>query len=106
MSQPEFIEEVKRSIEHIISDTVQEESYVHAKGSKWTEKINEEVLTKLTAASQSYKYIVSTSILQKSRDGSYSSYACHWDTSKDVSFVVPWNQNDVNVIVTVFVISI
>lgn len=79
-----------------------ETQYDAKKGQQWIDGINTEVLDKLQGLSQNFKYVVSTTIIQKVGAGIHVSSTCFWEQQADGNITFRWENPTMYVIVQVF----
>ncbi|CAD7936468.1 unnamed protein product [Amoebophrya sp. A120] len=68
----------------------------------WIEKINTEILDKLQQMCQSFKFIVSTNVVQKNGAGIHVSSTCFWEQATDGNLTFRWENKTMYVIIQVF----
>lgn len=68
----------------------------------WIERINTDTLDKLQGVSQNFKFIVSTTVVQKNGAGIHVSSTCFWEQATDGNLTFRWENKSMYVIIQVF----
>ncbi|CAD7963487.1 unnamed protein product [Amoebophrya sp. A25] len=68
----------------------------------WIEEINTNTLDKLQQMSQGFKFIVSTTVVQKNGAGIHVSSTCFWEQNTDGNLTFRWENRTMYVIIQVF----
>ena len=86
-------EMLREEIGNVLGDNAFDASKVQ----EWCQKVVSSVLKKLVEANKSqdfqYKYVVNTTILERTGAGLHSTSSCLWDKSSDGSASVQWNND-------------
>ncbi|XP_074594758.1 dynein light chain Tctex-type-like [Brevipalpus obovatus] len=93
---------VKKIMEDVISDN----NYQHNKVEGWTSEICESILKTLMDKEWSYKYIVTSAIVQKNGAGFHSSTSCYWEPTTDSSIMIKWENKSLHCTVQVFALAL
>ena len=100
------VDEVSNIIKEAIETTIGGNNYMTSKVSMWTNSIVEATLSSLTKLQKSFKYIVTSIIMQKNGAGLTTASSCFWDKDMDGSCTVRWENKTIFCIVTVFGLAI
>eukprot|EP00953_Heterococcus_sp_UTEX-ZZ885_P036660 18867-Heterococcus_DN1.PRE.3 len=68
----------------------------------WTNHIVDNCLRELQSLNKPYKYIITCIIMQKNGAGLNTAASMYWDTEKDNQCEVPWENQNMHCIVTVY----
>lgn len=99
---------IKEEANVVIQDTVQgivgkqEVTYDPKLVQQWIEDINTACLDKLQNLSQNFKFIVSTTVVQKVGAGIHVSSTCFWEQATDGNLTFRWENATMYVIIQVF----
>jgi dynein light chain Tctex-type 1 len=96
------VEDVEGIVRLAIQNSLNEHSYKPSKVNEWTNGIVAVCLKDLQQLSRPFKYIVTCIIMQKNGAGLNTSYSAHWDMAKDGYCKVPWQNQTMHCIVTVY----
>lgn len=80
--------------------------YNPKKVNEWTNGIVTNVLKDLQALNRPFKYVITCIITQKIGAGLMSTASMFWDSSKDGYCKVPWQNNTMHCLVTVYGVSV
>ncbi|CAF1317933.1 unnamed protein product [Rotaria magnacalcarata] len=100
------VHDASNIINETIESTLRHQSYQKTKVNLWTSNIVETIISALTKANQSFKYIASCVIMEKNGAGLHTATSCFWDNVTDKSFTIRWENTTMYVIVTVYGLSI
>jgi hypothetical protein len=64
-------------------NTLESKIYLAGKSAEWIDQINGNVIERLRNISSNFKYIVSSTIIQKVGAGLHYEYVSHWDSRTD-----------------------
>mmetsp|Transcript_31628 Transcript_31628/g.75856 ORF Transcript_31628/g.75856 Transcript_31628/m.75856 type:complete len:118 (+) Transcript_31628:14-367(+) len=73
---------------------------------QWADAINEEIVAKLSALNGNFKYIVSTSLVQKNGAGLNIATRCFWDDQTDGSLFFRYENKTLTAVVSVFGVAL
>jgi len=103
---------VKEEANGIVTETVnevvgvssgdKEVAYDPKQVQAWIERINTGTLDKLQKLTQSFKFIVSTTVVQKTGAGIHVSSTCFWEQATDGNLTFRWENKSMYVIIQVF----
>lgn len=96
------VEDVEGIVRVAIQTSLNEHSYKANKVNEWTNSIVATCLKDLQQLSRPFKYIVTCIIMQKNGAGLNTSYSAQWDMAKDGYCKVPWQNQTMHCIVTVY----
>jgi len=100
---PEDVEAIVRTA---IVSTLNQSNYNSKKVNEWTNAIVTECLKKLQELARPFKYIITCIIMQKNGAGLNTSTSMHWDLGKDGHCKVPWQNNTMHCVVTIYGLSV
>jgi dynein light chain Tctex-type 1 len=101
--QPEDVESIlKVAIVNVLS----ENSYNAKKVNEWTNAIVASTLKSLQELNRPFKYVISCIIMQNNGAGLNTSCSMRWDATKDGHCKVPWQNQTMNCIVTVYGVTV
>ena len=94
---------ISEKVQSIINDFLSNKTYSANEGPAWAHHISEEVTKFVHGLNKSFKYSVSTMILDK-RDGGgfHMSSSCYWNTQTDGNSVDKWENDTLICIVNTF----
>ncbi|KAK7605370.1 hypothetical protein V9T40_007228 [Parthenolecanium corni] len=84
------VDEVSSIIKQAIEDTIGGNTYQQNKVNMWTTQVVDTVLQSLAKLNKPFKYIVTSTIMQKNGAGLHSASSCFWDNNTDGSCTVRW----------------
>ena len=90
----------------ILKLNLEAKKYNHNKVNEWIDTIGNGIVTRLKQVSPNFKYIVSTSIIQKVGAGIHFETASYWDTSTDGAVIVKFENDSFICSTTIFGIGI
>ncbi|CEP02144.1 Dynein light chain Tctex-type 1 [Plasmodiophora brassicae] len=93
---------IEQSVEPVLGQSVYHAKRVH----DWTAAIIESVLKNLRQLDKNFKYIVTSTIMQRNGAGMHTSSACFWDLNTDGSCSVKWENQTMHCVVTVFAVHV
>lgn len=100
------VEDVEGIVRSAIHHSLNEHSYNSKKVNEWTNNIVTNCLKDLQALARPFKYIITCIIMQKTGAGLNTSASMHWDSTKDGFCKVPWQNQTMHCIVTVYGLSV
>ncbi|XP_065224708.1 dynein light chain Tctex-type 1 [Planococcus citri] len=100
------VDEVSSIIKQSIEDAIGGNTYQQNKVNMWTTQVVESCLQALTKLNKPFKYIVTSTIMQKNGAGLHSASSCYWDNNTDGSCTVRWENKTMYCIVSVFGLAI
>ena len=78
--------------------------YKEEKVEQWSNTVMDKCLAKLAARESNYKYSVTCILMQKNGAGLVTSSSQYWEKQEaDLYVPVPWENNSIHCIVTIFV---
>ena len=80
--------------------------YLSKKVNEWCNAIVTSCLKELQTAGRPFKYVMTCVIMQNTGAALNTSASMHWDTNKDGHCKVPWKNNTMHVIVTIYGTSV
>ena len=89
-----------------MESTLQNAVYNHNKVSQWTSSVVEQCLKRLTNLNKPFKYVTTTTIMQKNGAGLHTASSCYWDNATDGSCTVRWENKTMYCVTTVFGLAI
>mmetsp|Transcript_13451 Transcript_13451/g.12175 ORF Transcript_13451/g.12175 Transcript_13451/m.12175 type:complete len:122 (+) Transcript_13451:156-521(+) len=99
-------EDVEVIIRAAIHNVLNETPYNSKKVNEWTNGIITHCLKELQTLNRPFKYIITCIIMQKNGAGCITTCSSYWDSKKDGYCKVPWQNNTMHCIVTVYGLSI
>lgn len=100
------VEDVEGIVRSAIHNSLNEHSYNSKKVNEWTNNIVTNCLKDLQALARPFKYIITCIIMQKTGAGLNTTASMFWDTTKDGYCKVPWQNQTMHCIVTVYGLSV
>ncbi|RZF43634.1 dynein light chain Tctex-type 1 [Nilaparvata lugens] len=100
------VDEVSNIIKEAIEESIGGNAYQQSKVNQWTSSVVEACLGALTKLQKPFKYIVTSTIMQKNGAGLHTASSCFWDNSTDGSCTVRWENKTMYCIVSVFGLAI
>ncbi len=105
-----FISHTSRNTHTAINETLhakpgeKEIQYKEEKVEQWSNTVMDKCLAKLAARESKYKYSVTCILMQKNGAGLVTSSSQYWEKQEaDLYVPVPWENNSIHCIVTIFV---
>eukprot|EP00919_Chromeraceae_sp_WS-2016_P076721 GHVR01181387.1.p1 GENE.GHVR01181387.1~~GHVR01181387.1.p1 ORF type:complete len:113 (+),score=18.88 GHVR01181387.1:89-427(+) len=93
---------LKNTVESVLSTATYNPKEVQT----WVDALTQGIVEKLQELNSSFKYIVSSVILQRSNSGFHCSSTCFWDFVSDGSLTFRWENKTMICIVTVFGVAV
>lgn len=93
---------VNATVANIVGKGVEEVDYDPKQVQTWIERINTDCLDKLQVLSQNFKFIVSTTVVQKNGAGIHVSSTCFWEQATDGNLTFRWENKSMYVIIQIF----
>lgn len=104
---PVFIEEEAIAImKESVDLAIQHQPYHHNKVAQWNCNIVEQGMKKMASLNKSYKYIITSTVMQKNGAGLHASSSSYWDASTDGSATYQYDSETMIVIVNTFALAI
>lgn len=100
------LEDIENIVKLAIHSILNENSFHSLKVNEWTNGIITQCLTKLKSLSKPYKYVITCIITEKTGAGLNTSTTFFWDNKNDEYCKVPWQNETIHCIVTVFAVSL
>ena len=100
------VDQVASIVEEAIEVTISSNDYISSKINTWINSISALALTNLAKLQKAFKYIVTCVILEKTGAGLCLASSSYWDTSRDGSCTVRWENKSMCCIVNVFGLAI
>lgn len=101
-----IVEDVAKVINDILDNFLGTNEYVPALVHKWSSTVSENILTALNKMKKPFKYVVTSSLMQKNGAGLHTGTAFHWDNSIDASCTVRWENSSLCAVITVFGVAL
>jgi dynein light chain Tctex-type 1 len=102
--------QMRERAHQIISDCVEavlsKATWSNKSVKEWSDKISVTCLDKLQFASERFKYVVSTVIVQKNGAGMNFNSACFWDQASDGCVTFRWENKSMHCVVSVYGLAI
>ncbi|CAM9558649.1 unnamed protein product [Ectocarpus sp. 8 AP-2014] len=95
-------EDVDTIVKNAITGCLTDVMYNPKKVTDWTNTIVDNCLKELQPLNKPYKYIITCIIMQKNGAGVNTCASMVWDTTKDNFCQVPWENQNMHCIVTVY----
>lgn len=107
VEQSQFVvDEVSTIIKEAIEETIGGNVYQQSKVNLWVSQVVDLCINRLTKLNKPYKYIVTSTIMQKTGAGLHTASTCYWDNNNDGSCTVRWENKTMYCIVSVFGLSL
>ncbi|RKO98150.1 hypothetical protein CXG81DRAFT_29580 [Caulochytrium protostelioides] len=100
------VDEVTSLLKEVVDSTIQNATYSHNKVGPWSTNIVEQSLKKLAGLNKPFKYIVTTTIMQKTGAGLHVASTCYWDATTDGSATYKFDAKTMYVIINVYGLAI
>lgn len=94
--------EVDTMIRDTITGAVADNAFTHAKINAWASNIVEGCLKRLAALQKPFKYVVTCNLSQKAGAGLHAASCQRWNDKTDGKLTVPWENETMLVLVTVY----
>jgi len=101
-----FVEDVETIVKNSIGIVLNDASYNAEKVNDWSNNIIDSSLKGLQALNHSYKYVITTTIMQKNGAGLFSACSTLWDVRCDGLCKLSWQNNTMHCLVVVFGMSL
>lgn len=99
-------EDVEMIVKNAIASCLMENMYNPKKVNDWINSIVDTCLRELVALNRPFKYIITCVIMQKNGAGMNTTASMFWDGTKDRHCVVPWENQTMHSIVTVYGLAV
>lgn len=99
-------EDVEMIVKNAIASCLMENMYNPKKVNDWINSIVDTCLRELVALNRPFKYIITCVIMQKNGAGMNTTASMFWDSTKDRHCVVPWENQTMHSIVTVYGLAV
>ena len=96
------VEDVDTICKNAIAGCLTDVTYSAKKVTDWTNHIVDNCLRELQSLNKPYKYIITCVIMQKNGAGLNTCASMFWDKDKDNMCHVPWENQNMHCIVTVY----
>ncbi|KAG5180135.1 flagellar inner arm dynein light chain Tctex1 [Tribonema minus] len=96
------VEDVDTIVKNAIAGCLTDVTYNAKKVTDWTNHIVDNCLRELQSLNKPFKYIITCIIMQKNGAGLNTSATMFWDPEKDNYCQVPWENQNMHCIVTVY----
>lgn len=96
------VDEVEEIVKKAIHTTLNDHEYNGKKVNEWTNQIVTICLKELQEKSRPFKYVITSVIMQKTGAGLVTATSMNWDTTKDGYCKIPWQNNTMHCIVTIY----
>ena len=94
--------EVDTMIRDTIASVVADNAFTHAKMDTWANNIVEGCLKRLGSLGKPFKYVVTCNLSQKAGAGLHAASCQRWNDKTDGKLTVPWENDTMLVLVTVY----
>lgn len=98
--------EVDSMIREAISQVVADNQFIHNKINAWSSNIVEGCLKRLAALQKPFKYVVTCNLSQKAGAGLHAASCQRWCDKTDGKLTVPWENDTMLILVTVYWLGI
>lgn len=98
--------EIDTMIREAIAGVVQDNQFVHGKINAWSSNIVEGCLKRLAALQKPFKYVVTCNLSQKAGAGLHAASCQRWNDKTDGKLTVPWENDSMLILVTVYWLAI
>ena len=98
--------EVDSMIRDAITQVVADNQFVHSKINAWSSNIVEGCLKRLAALQKPFKYVVTCNLSQKAGAGLHAASCQRWNEKTDGKITVPWENDTMLILVTVYWLAI
>ena len=102
----DMVDEIEPIIKQAIDATLRDAVYKASKVTEWSNQVMSHIFKKTDAIGKPYKYLVSVIITQKNGAGMFTSNTMYCDTKVDAFVKVPWENQTMHCIVTVYGMAI
>ncbi|KAJ1634512.1 putative dynein light chain Tctex-type [Pavlovales sp. CCMP2436] len=99
-------EEVSVIIEKVCKAAIAEQGFLHSKLSQWTATIVENCLKELSALNKPFKYVVTTTLTQKTGASVQTATSQYWDVANDNYVAYKYENDQMQALTTVYGILI
>ncbi|KAG8466672.1 hypothetical protein KFE25_008051 [Diacronema lutheri] len=99
-------DEVMLIIEKVCKACLAEQGFSHGKIGQWTATIVENCLKELSALNKPFKYVVTTTLTQKTGASVQTATSQYWDLQNDNYVAYKYENDQMQALTTVFGISI
>jgi len=100
------VEEVHAIVHKVCNACLTGQGFLHSKIGQWTATVVENCLKELSAINKPFKYVVSTTIMQRSGASVQTATSQYWDTQKDNYAAYKWENEQMQCLTTVYGVSI
>lgn len=100
------VETTQSFLKEAIGEVVGGNAYNVTEVSKWTTLVMEKGLNYLMNTFKGYKFILTSTFVEKTGGGLNTTSTCFWDDSTDESCLVRWENKSMAVIIQVFAVAI
>ena len=103
----DLVDEVEPLIKAAINNHLAETVYQgQAHCEKLSDNINDEILKKLVQeVKKPFKYVITTTLMQKNGAGMFATASKHWDRAADGGVQVSWQNQTIHALVCVYAIA-
>ncbi|GMI40736.1 hypothetical protein TrCOL_g10101 [Triparma columacea] len=99
-------EDIQTIVKPAIAQLLNGVQFNPSKVNDWCNTIIDTCLKELQSLSKPYKYVITCVMMQKNGGGMTTSAACYWDGAKDGKTRVPFENDTMHCIVTVYGLSV
>jgi len=97
-----IINEASKVFTEVVEAVLGDKSYQKDEVDTWAGVIVGDCLKLLEREEKPFKYIVTSTIMQKSGAGLHTAFSCLWDDETDASYIVNWENATIYCIVSLF----
>lgn len=94
--------DVDTMIRRAISQVVGDNPFIHRNSNAWSSNIVEGCLKYLAALQKPFKYVVTCNLSQKAGAGLHAASCQRWNDKTDGKLTVPWENDTMLILVTVY----
>ncbi|CAH8590934.1 unnamed protein product [Dicrocoelium dendriticum] len=100
------LEDVEAMIQKNLDKILNNEFYTQEKAPQLARTLIETCLDSLVKMGKPYKYVVNCTVVQKCGGGLFHGSSCYWDTARDSTCTVRWENKTMHCVMTVFSIAL
>jgi dynein light chain Tctex-type 1 len=99
-------EDIEAIGKKVVQGVLTDQSYNNKKVNEWTNSIITSCLKDLQNYGRPFKYLITCIIMQKNGSGFNTSSSMLWDVTKDGYSKIPWNNETIDCILSIFGVSV
>ncbi|CAM9791571.1 unnamed protein product, partial [Phaeothamnion confervicola] len=100
------VEDVDTIVKNAITGCLTDAMYNPKKVTDWTNTIVDNCLKELQSLNKPFKYVITCVVMQKNGAGLSTAATMRWDADKDSYCQVPWQNQNMHCIVTVYGLAV